>query len=548
MKNYILMSLSVLVLLFSGCLGEQPCPDTVELVCGVDGTTYENPCLAERAGVEIAHTGACVEPVTCEDSDGGKDIFASGSVVSEGIRHLDICRDATTVEEYFCENGVPSSDDIPCPTGYECKGSKCVVLPCEDSDGGIKIGTKGTVASGPAQETDECAANGSLKEFFCEGNDISFKYVECPENRQCVAGACVEYTCEDSDGGKDKLEKGTTEAGDESHTDSCYDEDTVTEYFCVGTEIRSEEMLCGSGYECVAGECVESGCVDSDNGKDQYVKGTTTYGDVSHTDSCYSDTQVLEYFCSSDTSMDVEKIYCGADHECFNGVCRRVECLKEEDEIDEMDVRYEMADFDSGDMLRLYVNDAVEINDEMILKLADIAGDTAYFRLYEDYEEFKDNDYICNENIDEATSENDLCGENTGDVVVEIVSSTDDYADIYLDEWYVMQYYSQEGLETDWSGPASCPDDETVYYEHVSYFYPYLDTESAGLDLEGERFKLFGQLAEILDIDADTFEFELDNEEYSLEDGDTFEYNDMDYEIDIYFSDGGIYRIVIRED
>jgi len=549
MKTYILVSLSVLVMLFAGCLGEQPCPDVVELVCGADGVTYKNPCTAEKAGVQIEHDGACSAQVSeCEDSDGGKDIFTSGNVISEGRRYSDSCKGTDTVEEYFCENGTPSLDRFPCPMGYECKGNRCAAVPCDDSDGGIKIATKGTAVSGTARETDECATNGSLKEFFCEDNEISFKYVECPANQQCIAGACTEYGCEDSDGGKDEFEKGTTTDGDDSETDSCYDEDTVTEYFCAATGIESERIDCGSGYNCVEGECVESQCVDSDNGKDQYTKGTTSYGDDTYEDSCYSDTQVLEYFCSSETEVDVEKIYCGTDHECFNGQCRIVECLKDEESIDEEDVRYEIAEFDSGDKLTLYVGNAVEINNDMILKLHDVGGTTAYFRLYEDYGEFQDNDELCADSIDEGLTENDLCGENTGDIEVDTVDSGDDYAQIYLDEYYAMQYYSEEGTDIEWSGPSSCPDDEKEFTDHTSYFYPYLDTSSTGLDLDGERFRLFDELAEIKDIDTDTIEFELDNEDYNLEDGDTFEYNDKDYEIDLFFNDGGLYRITIQED
>jgi len=35
------------------------CISDYDPVCGVDGVTYKNPCMAEMAGVEIAHEGAC---------------------------------------------------------------------------------------------------------------------------------------------------------------------------------------------------------------------------------------------------------------------------------------------------------------------------------------------------------------------------------------------------------------------------------------------------------------------------------------------------------
>ncbi len=41
--------------------GLEICPTILDPVCGVDGITYGNECEAERAGVEVAHKGACVD-------------------------------------------------------------------------------------------------------------------------------------------------------------------------------------------------------------------------------------------------------------------------------------------------------------------------------------------------------------------------------------------------------------------------------------------------------------------------------------------------------
>ena len=37
----------------------QACPMIYHPVCGADGRTYPNACHAERAGVNLAHSGAC---------------------------------------------------------------------------------------------------------------------------------------------------------------------------------------------------------------------------------------------------------------------------------------------------------------------------------------------------------------------------------------------------------------------------------------------------------------------------------------------------------
>jgi hypothetical protein len=37
------------------------CPETVDPVCGGDNITYQNSCLAGKAGVETATQGECIE-------------------------------------------------------------------------------------------------------------------------------------------------------------------------------------------------------------------------------------------------------------------------------------------------------------------------------------------------------------------------------------------------------------------------------------------------------------------------------------------------------
>lgn len=543
MRTYILAML-IVALMIGGCLGSLACPDTNEPVCGSDGKTYNNPCLARQAGITNMQAGACGSG--CSDSDGGRDIFSAASATDQSGTYDDECVNALTVEERFCEGGSAASKEIPCPAGYECAEGACGPVQCIDSDGGEKPDVKGTVTVAGKDQADSCADKLTVKEYYCDGSQAVSKEMKCAAGKECVSGACVEAQCADSDKGKNTSVAGTATKGGESSADSCYDTRSVTEYYCENGDIKSQKIACGPGFECQKGKCVEAKCEDSDGGKDQFAKGTTTYGNESKTDSCYSDTSVLEYYCSSDTAIAYDRLSCGSGHECFDGNCRRIACDKIVTDVDDVDMGYLMQEYDDGDQLTMYVGDAVEINDGMILKLQGVSGTDATFRLFMDYEAFADNDYECSTTIAEGDVDSDLCGENTDDVEVVTVDDTDDYAEVILQEYYAAQYYTLQGVVTDWTDNPTCPDDEERYDRYVAEFLPYMDTDPAGLDLEGRKFKLFGKLARIDDIDSNSIDFTLDGEDYSLDDGDTFEYMDEEYDVTLDFGDGGLERMELE--
>ncbi|MBU0757107.1 MAG: hypothetical protein KKF44_03500 [Nanoarchaeota archaeon] len=77
---------------------------------------------------------------------------------------------------------------------------------------------------------------------------------------------------------------------------------------------NSETKVCEDRYA----------CIDTDNGKDYFVKGTTTSGISQETMSDYCvGSGVKEYFCSQDESLDEEIHDC--PNGCSNGACRE-EC------------------------------------------------------------------------------------------------------------------------------------------------------------------------------------------------------------------------------
>jgi hypothetical protein len=531
--------------LFVGCLGAQDC--TGGPVCGEDGKTYTNSCLARDAGITVAQAGPCKS--ACEDSD-AKDIFNAGSVLAGGKTFSDTCNDSTSIKEYFCEGKEAKSMRVSCPAEYMCSNGKCIQSPCSESDDGMDPDMKGTSTAGSDSSTDSCEEDGSLNEYYCEGGKVQLKTVDCPTGQKCIDGACTEQYCSDSDDGEDIYEAGTTSKGNDSSSDICSGSNAIKEYYCSSdNRIMSKVLSCGTGYECSGGKCIEQEkCTDTDNGKDKYIRGVVTTSSGSYPDDCYSSSQVLEYYCSGD-EMKSEKLSCSLDYECKQGKCVEIECSKEVDDFDNRDIRYEIENFGSSDELRLYVGDIVELEDDLILKLHSVSGNQSTFRLYLDLEEFEDNNHECSDTMDEGDSEDDMCGENTNDIEVNEVNDAEDYVDVSLDEYYVVQYFSEEGSMSTWGG-GSCPADEVRYAEYDSYFYPYIDTDSTGLNLDGKKFRLFNESAELLEIDIDDkrIEFELDGEDYDLDHSEGFRYNDENYEMLLYFNDGGLYRMLVRLD
>lgn len=534
----------MLILGLYGCIG-QSCPTTADPVCGKDGITYTNACQAAQAGTEVKAKGTC-EANLCEDSDGGKDLFTQGSVTGKTGSLQDACKDALTVEEAFCSANAASSEAIPCPSGYACTSGACLKTPCQDSDGGKDEKVKGTVTSPGTSQTDECSGGYAVKEYYCDAGTAKTDEIDCGEGMQCVNGACIEASCSDSDGGKDASKSGTVTKGKDTFADSCSGASGVKEYYCDGKKVMSDTVQCQSGFTCQEGKCTKVVCVDSDSGKDTATKGTATYQDKTYTDSCYSTAAVLEYFCYSETSVQSEKINCGTGKECFDGKCRTVQCVENLTDLEDTNKRYNIANYDETDELVMHVGSVVEINDGYLVKVYSISGNDTTFRMYEDHEELKDNDQLCSFTLSDGDDDNDFCGEDTETIEVLSVNDSEDSVELSISEYHAVQYYTQEGYVSDWTNSPICQDDEVVYDTYRADFYPYLDTEGSGLDLEDKYFKIFDTSARIVDVTDDTFTFELDDEEYELESGDRFSYLGEDYKATLYFNDDGLYRLDAR--
>lgn len=138
---------------------------------------------------------------------------------------------------------------------------------CTDSDGGNDHYVKGVLGGTAGQYvyTDACGSGTNkipkanhLQEWACSGKHVTLENYNCPGG--CKDGACVKEqpkpTCTDSDDGKDYSVKGeTTDFGD-TRTDSCFDSNTVTEFYCEQAEGQTRPSRGAEQKSC------EYGCKD----------------------------------------------------------------------------------------------------------------------------------------------------------------------------------------------------------------------------------------------------------------------------------------------
>ncbi len=305
-------------------------------VCGADGKTYENKCVAMCKNLGIAYGGPCAnlcvkEGLPCQVVAGVATNYASDQTCCEGAMCINgLCQKP---HEYTCADGsvVESPNDCPqidcgCPTDWNpvCLTSENKTYPnmCIARCGGIdpnkltpgECNPRNACGQGGDQcyqSTAGCTIDNVTGEKIC--TDVSWS--TCCDGFICSDGACKQKIDECAIQGESCANKACCDGYDCKDT---YASAATTAYIppkvCVKPECRPDADRCQVGSDCCSGSCVDNYCGPSNA---CLPEGKT----------CEKGAQCCSQWCSDGVckkrgnDCSATGTGCKLDEQCCSGIC-----------------------------------------------------------------------------------------------------------------------------------------------------------------------------------------------------------------------------------
>ncbi len=317
----------------------QVCPGVSDPVCGCDNTTYNNDCLAQRAGVTVRGEGAC--PLCRTDDDCPQPGFEGDFCEPEDLVCVDCYLDAHCDDGEICDLdrnvcvGRPCDTNADCPDGRFCQfpdttcggGGLCTLRPivcsndfdpvcgcdnttyanaCRASAAGASLRGLGAC---PVCDNDDDCPQGDLPGDFCEPSDRicvdCYLDLHCGEGESCDLDANIcRFRCtRDAQCGDDEIcDDFICREGCRS-TPDC-DDNQVCD---------PDRLVCGPGLECRRDDECEGGDIC-----DNFI---CREGCRSNTD-CEGG-----LICDSNRLVCVQDLPCHRDSDCDEGdICDDFVC------------------------------------------------------------------------------------------------------------------------------------------------------------------------------------------------------------------------------
>lgn len=315
------------------------------LVCGCDGRTYPNTCVAGLAGIKQVTNGDCGGSASSRTgsvgsaSSAGGDPYACPSPASCDVA---LASGRCMMREFVCPAGQQLITIRACGAGT-CAGDCMQCVPAGSASSGVSSAQSSGGSSVAVSVTSVSSAGQSSSTSLLSQCPYSFSASPaCPPAEyptrtfeDCLSSQCCRCmpvptpgaSCIDSDGGYDYETAGSVSyAGPLNIFDYC-EGNLVREGFCQDGGPAQTGISCDyEGRSCVNGACMtaaeaaaaRAGCEDSD-GNDFLVAGSVVTPGQTFTDSCINSTQVMEHYCSGSTHFSLTGNCSGRT--CQNGAC-----------------------------------------------------------------------------------------------------------------------------------------------------------------------------------------------------------------------------------